>query len=60
MEVDEDFKRTLNDLKTMGKKKMTMEERKNRRRALDEMGGEKGKPSTLIKHVSICSARNAS
>ncbi|GMH93507.1 hypothetical protein TrVE_jg511 [Triparma verrucosa] len=38
MEVDEDFKRTLNDLKTMGKKKMTMEERKNRRRALDEMG----------------------
>ncbi|GMH53132.1 hypothetical protein TrLO_g6635 [Triparma laevis f. longispina] len=38
MEVDEDFKRTLQDLKTMGKKKMTLEERKNRRRALDEMG----------------------
>jgi sulfatase maturation enzyme AslB (radical SAM superfamily) len=37
MEQDVDFKRTLNDLKVMGKKKMTLEERKNRRRALDNL-----------------------
>ena len=37
MEGDVDFKRTLNDLKVMGKKKMTLDERKNRRRALDNL-----------------------
>jgi len=37
MEKDADFKRTLQTLKTVGRKKMTLEERKNRRRALDKL-----------------------
>mmetsp|Transcript_19982 Transcript_19982/g.40022 ORF Transcript_19982/g.40022 Transcript_19982/m.40022 type:complete len:442 (-) Transcript_19982:156-1481(-) len=38
MEEDVDFQRTLKELKTSGKAKMTLEERKNRRRALDSLG----------------------
>ena len=38
MSVDEDFQQTLKDLKTMGRKKMTLQEKKNRRRALDDLG----------------------
>ena len=38
MESDEDFKATAEALKKLGQAKMTLEERKKRRRALDDMG----------------------
>ena len=38
METDEEFKLTARDLKRFGQKKLTLEERKKRRRALDELG----------------------
>eukprot|EP00466_Bigelowiella_natans_P020733 jgi/Bigna1/55107/estExt_Genewise1Plus.C_510067 len=38
MEDDDDFQLTAERLKTLGQKKMTQEERKNRRRALDNLG----------------------
>lgn len=38
MEVDTEFQRTLKELKTLGAKKMTLEEKKHRRRALSALG----------------------
>jgi hypothetical protein len=38
MAVDEDFQDTVKQYKTIGKEKMTLNERINRRRALDKMG----------------------
>ena len=38
MNTDVDFQRTVTDLKTLGREKMTLNERKNRRRALDNLG----------------------
>ena len=38
METDEEFLATSESLKKMGQRKMTLEERKRRRRALDDMG----------------------
>lgn len=38
MEKDVEFQQTQIDLKTLGKKTMTLNEKKNRRRALDELG----------------------
>jgi hypothetical protein len=38
MEADEDFKLTMAQLKEVGQQKLTLEERKRRRRALDDLG----------------------
>ena len=38
MEADEEFKITAGNLKKLGQKRLTLEERKKRRRALDDMG----------------------
>jgi radical SAM/Cys-rich protein len=37
METDEEYKATAQNLKTLGQKRLTLEERKKRRRALDDM-----------------------
>ena len=38
MEADDEFQKTLKDLKTKGQVKMTREERKKRQRALNNLG----------------------